>query len=323
MSSAARRWIKTSFSRNEASILVVLCVLMAIFGTINPDFIRPANLAVIARGMALVGFVTIGMALCMIGGMVDISVGSTAGLTGSVFVMGLVIWQVHAIVAIGIAIVAGAAFGLLNYALIIKGKMNPFIVTIATMFTARGLTGYITGGRTIYPLPSGWAEFANAQPLGLSWVFIGFIIAAILAQSALMSLWGLQLRATGSDREIAYCTEVPTDRMTMHTFLIIGALAATAGILGSMRFNGAQPLLGQGWEFQALAACAIGGVSIYGYEGSIIGAVLGLATMQVLANGLVAIGLSPYLHVVATGAALCLAMAIDARRRKYLDLDTI
>jgi ribose transport system permease protein len=296
---------------------------MTTFAAINPDFIRPANLAVIARGMTLVGIVTIGMALCMIGGMVDISVGSTAGLTGSMFVMGLVIWEIHPVLAIGAAIATGAVFGLINYTLIIRGKMNPFIVTIATMFVGRGLTSYITGGRTIYPLPDGWSQFANAQPLGLSWLFFAFVALLIVAQLALSTVWGLQLRATGSDREIAKCTEVDADKMTMQTFIIIGALAAVAGILGSMRFNGAQPLLGQGWEFQALAACAIGGISIYGYEGSLVGAFLGLATMQVLANGLVAIGLSPYLQVVAIGIALCLAMMVDARRRITFDLDAI
>jgi len=97
-------------------------------------------------------------------------------------------------------------------------------------------------------------------------------------------------------------------------------MAGLAGILGVMRMNAAQPLLGQGWEFQALAACAIGGVSIYGYEGSLIGAFLGLATMQVLANGLVAVGMSPYLQMIVIGAALSLAMFLDARRKIKLDI---
>jgi ribose transport system permease protein len=301
----------------------VLIILMTTFAAINPDFISPANLAVIARGMALVGIVTVGMALCMIGGMVDISVGSTAGLSGTMFVMSLAIWQLPGVVSIAIALLVGAGFGLLNCTLILRGKMNPFIVTIATMFMARGLTSFVTGGRTIYPLPAGWSEFGNAQPIGLSWVFIIFFGLAILAQVALSSLWGLQLRAVGSDREIAVCTEVDATKITYQSFIVIGLLAGLAGALGSMRFNGAQPLLGQGWEFQALAACAIGGVSIYGYDGSLVGAFLGLATMQVLANGLVAVGLSPYLQVVAIGIALCLAMMVDARRRISLDLDVI
>ena len=312
--------MKRLVSQSEFTIALVLIGLIVIFGTINPNFVKPANLAVIARGMALLGIVTVGMAICMIGGMIDISVGSTAGLAGSVFAMGIIRWEIGIPLSILAAAAVGVGFGVLNCTLILKGKMNPFIVTIATMFVARGLISFTTGGLTIYPMPDGYAEIGNAKPLGLSWLFIIFVICAIAGEIALRTIWGLKLRATGSDREIAYCTEVDTTKVTYTTFIIIGGAAALAGMLGVLRMNGAQPLLGQGWEFQALAACAIGGVSIYGYKGSIIGAFLGLATMQVLANGLVAIGMSPYLQMVVIGVALALAMWLDAKRKIQFDL---
>ena len=293
---------------------------MTTFGIINPRFLSFANLAVMARGMTLMGIVAVGMAICMIGGMVDISVGSTAGLAGSIFAMGLSRWGFHPLLAFACAFAVGIGFGLVNCTFILKGKANPFVITIATMFVARGLVSFVTGGLTIYPLPDGWSEFGNAQPLGISWIFFIFLLLVIIFEIALHSVWGLKLRATGSDRKTAFDTEVETDKITYHSFLIVGALAALAGILGTIRMNGAQPLLGQGWEFWSLAACAIGGVSIYGYEGSLIGAFIGLATIQVLINGLVAIGVSPYLQTVAIGVALCLAMVLDARRRKSLDL---
>jgi len=293
---------------------------MAVFGAINPDFIRPANLAVIARSMSLIGFVTVGMAICMIGGLIDISVGSTAGLGGAIFAMGVVNWDLPLPLAFILPFAVTIGFGLINCSLILKGKMNPFIVTIATMFVARGLISFTTNGLTVYPMPEGFAAIANAKPLGLSWLFIAFVIVVILGELLLHTLWGWKLRAVGSNREIARHTEVETDRVSYTTFVIIGAAAGLAGVFGVMRMNGAQPLMGQGWEFQALAACAIGGVSIYGFEGSIIGAFLGLATMQVLSNGLVAVGMSPYLQMVAVGVALSLAMFIDARRKIKYDL---
>lgn len=293
---------------------------MATFGAINPQFIKLANLQVMARGMSLLGIVTVGMALCMIGGMVDISVGSTAGLAGAVFAMSMIRWELPGVLGFLLPFAVAVGFGVLNCTLILKGKMNPFIVTIATMFVARGLISYTTGGLTIYPMPDGFSEIGNAKPLGLSWLFINFVILVIIAELSLHTVWGLKLRATGSSREIARATTVDTDRVTYTTFIIIGACAGLAGLLGVMRMNGAQPLLGQGWEFQALAACAIGGVSIFGYEGSLVGAFLGLATMQVLANGLVAVGMSPYLQMVAIGSALALAMFLDARRRLKLNI---
>lgn len=312
--------LKRLISRSEITIAFVLIILVIVFGSINPDFIRPANLAVIARGMSLLGIVTVGMALCMIGGLVDISVGSTAGLAGSVFAMSMIVWELPLTVSFILPFVVTIGFGLLNCTLILKGKMNPFIVTIATMFVARGLISYITEGLTIYPMPDGYSQFANAKPLGISWLFIIFVALVILGELSLHSLWGFKLRAIGSNREIARCTEVETDQITYISFIVIGTMAGLAGILGVMRMNAAQPLLGQGWEFQALAACAIGGVSIYGYEGSLIGAFLGLATMQVLANGLVAVGMSPYLQMIVIGAALSLAMFLDARRKIKLDI---
>ena len=302
------------------TIALVLVALMTTFGAINPDFMKPANLAVMARGMSLLGIVTVGMALCMIGGMVDISVGSTSGLAGAVFAMSMTAWNLPPLVAFLTPFVVAVGFGIMNCTLILKGKMNPFIVTIATMFVARGLVSFTTGGLTVYPMPDGFASIANTKPLGLSWLFFIFIALAVVAEIALSTVWGLKVRAVGSSREIARCTEVETDKVTYTTFIIIGACAALAGVLGVMRMNGAQPLLGQGWEFQSLAACAIGGVSIFGYEGSMLGAFLGLATMQVLANGLVAIGMSPYLQMVAIGGALSMAMFLDARRKVKLDI---
>ena len=314
--------LKRLLTRPEATITVVLLVLVAIFGAINPRFASFANIAVILRGASLMGIVAVGMSLCMIGGMIDISVGATAGLCGAVFAMGLTSWGFGLVASLLLSMAVGIGFGLLNCTLILKGKVNPFIVTIATMFVARGLVSYVTNGLTVYPLPDGYSEFGNAQPLGISWIFFIFLALVVIFEILLHTVWGLQLRAVGSDREIAFCTEVETDKITYHSFIIVGALAATAGILGAVRMNGAQPLLGQGWEFWSLAACSIGGVSIYGYEGSLIGAFIGLVTIQVLINGLVAVGLSPYLQTVAIGVALCIAMMADARRREKLNIIT-
>ena len=312
--------LRSLVHRSEFTIALVLILLMATFGAINPAFIRPANLAVMARGMSLLGIVTVGMALCMIGGMVDISVGATAGLAGALFAMGAIRWEMPLVLAFIIPFVATIGFATMNCTLILKGKMNPFIVTIATMFVARGLISFTTSGLTIYPMPDGFAQFANAKPLGLSWLFIIFVAVVILGEITLHTLWGWKLRAVGSNHEIARCTEVETTKVTYTTFVVIGACAGLAGLLGVMRMNGAQPLLGQGWEFQALAACAIGGVSIFGFEGSMIGVFLGLATMQVLTNGLVAVGMSPYLQMMAVGGALALAMYLDARRKIKLNI---
>lgn len=179
-------------------------------------------------------------------------------------------------------------------------------------------------GFLIYPLPDGIADLGMLKPFGISIAFICLVAITIIAWFILeKTVFGLEIRATGSDYEVAKVTEVRY--RLIHTSLLIGVgvLAAISGIFLSFVLNAGAPNVGEGWEFAAITACAIGGISLFGYEGSIPGIFLGLLVIQVLSNGIVMIGVSAFFQQVVLGAVLLTAIILDVKRRAYLNLEKI
>jgi ribose transport system permease protein len=216
---------------------------------------------------------------------------------------------------------SGLAIGLVNYYMVFKVHLPAFLATIGTMFIAKGIGLFISKGWEIYPLPESLGAFGDAQPLGISWPFWIFIVLIVISQLLLsFTLWGLEVKATGSDREIARLTEVNIENASMSTFLICGALSAFAGMLLMARLGSGRPSIGIGWELQVITAVAIGGVSLFGYEGSFFGVFLGILAIQVIQNGLIVIGLSPYLNTIVVGIILLFTAFVDWRRRASLDM---
>jgi len=192
------------------------------------------------------------------------------------------------------------------------------------MFIVRGVANWISNGYNVYPLSDQVLSIGQARPFGISWAFWAFVLFSIIAYFVLeYTLLGLLIRAVGSDREVAFCTEVDVDKINTITLVIISVLAAISGIFISFVINAGSPTVGVGWEFTAITACAIGGVSLFGYHGTIFGLFCGLAVVQVIQNGIVMIGVNPYSQGVLVGIILLAAMVVDVRRRTYLDLDRV
>lgn len=312
--------IKRLFAVPELLILAVLALLAGFFELQNPLFLSWGNIAVLLRSSAFTGICAIGMAVLLISGQIDISIGSIAGLASVAFAT-LVTYKLPFIAAAGLGIVLGGFCGFINSQLVLRLRISAFLSTIATMYVFRGLAMTLTNGYTVYPLPAAVNSFGDAQPFGVSWSF--WIFAALLVIIELVlyfTVWGLEVKATGSDKEIASWTEVNVKKVNMETFILCGALAALAAILLTARVQAGQPTMGQGWELNAIAAAAIGGVSLSGYTGSMVGVFLGVLLIQVLANGLVAMGASAYLQPIEVGVILACTAAIDVRRRERLKI---
>ena len=313
-------WLKSG----SVGIFIVLVVLIAMFATINPLFLSPVNIGTMLRAMSYVGIIAVGMAVCLISGVIDLSVGSTAALASVIFGLLLRDYNASVIVAILISVACGVLIGMSNAFVILKLKVNPFIATISMLFMVRSVASWASNGYSIYPLPDGILAIGEAKPLGVSWAFWIFIAFAILAELVLrFSLFGLLLRAVGSDREVARCTEVNVTKVNSIGLVVVSVLAVLAGISISFMTNSGSPTVGSGWEFTAITACAIGGVSLFGYHGNMLGLFCGLAVIQVINNGIVMVGINPYLQGVVIGAILLTAMAVEIRRRTWLDLDDI
>lgn len=313
-------WLKNP----SAGVAIMLALTIGAFTLIEPTFISPANLATMARSMSYTGIIAVGMAFCLISGVIDLSVGSTAALSCVMFGRAMYFWHfsigLAALLALGISLL----IGLINSFVILKLRVTPFIATISMMFIARGLANYASNGYSIYPLPEPVLTIGYLKPLGVSVAFVVFLLVLAIGHLVLTySLFGLKTRATGSDREVAICTEVEVDRVNMVNLLMASGLAGVAGVLIACLMNAGSPTVGSGWEFAAITACAIGGVSLFGYYGNMFGLFCGLALVQVINNGIVLIGVNPYLQNVVVGLLLLAAMYLDVKRRTYLNLDKI
>ena len=307
--------------RREFAIIVVLIALVVLFSTINPSFLKLDNLFVILRGGAFIGVMAVGVAWVLISGSFDLSTGAVAGM-GAVIASTMMARMGYSIIlSVVCGCLSGAAIGVINYFLIFKTYIPAFLATIGTMFIAKGIGLLISKGWEIYPLPEKLGEVGRAQPLEISWHFWAFLFLIIASQLLLsFTLWGLEVKATGSDREIARITEVNIEKASLTAFLICGTLSAFSGILLMTRLGAGNSTIGMGWELQVITAVAIGGVSLFGYEGSFIGVFLGILAIQVIQNGLIIIGLSPYLNTIVVGVILLFTAFIDWRRRASLDI---
>ena len=316
--------VRAYLSKPSTGIFLVLIVLTGLFQIGNPDFLSTANVQAILRSMSYVGIIGIGMGLCLMSGVIDLSAGATAALASVLFSKAMVEWGISLPVAIVLALATGALVGLVNAFIIIKLKVTPFIATIASQFMIRGLALAWTRGFIVYPLPGRIGEIGMLRPFGVS---VGFIVMLVIAAGAWYLLnhtvLGLEIKATGSDYEIAKITEVRYVLVHVFVLTLVGVLSAVAGVLLSFVLNGGTPNVGLGWEFTAITACAIGGVSLMGYEGSIEGIIFGLLVVYVLQNGVVVIGVSVFLQNVVIGFVLLVAVVLDVRRRRFLNLETL
>lgn len=316
--------LKNLFSKPYTGILAALFAAVIFFYSLNPTFLTVLNIQTILRAMSYTGIIAIGMALCLMSGVIDLSVGSTASLASVAFGAMLVDYHLPLIPAILATMAIGAAVGAFNAFIILRMKITPFIATISSMFMVRGLALAWKKGFLIYPLPDGLSQIGQWKPLGVSAAFIVFLVVAVIAWVVLeKTVFGLEIRATGSDYEVAKVTEVRYRLVHTALLMTIGVLAAVSGIFLSFVLNAGSPNVGTGWEFAAITACAIGGISLMGYEGSIPGVILGLLFIQVIQNGLVMVGLTAFLQDVVLGAVLLTAIILDVKRRSYLNLEKI
>jgi ribose transport system permease protein len=247
------------------------------------------------------------------GGTMDLSVGAVAGLS-AITASTLMTKGLSVPLALAAGLLSGVVIGYINSILVLKLRLTTFIATIGMMFMVRGVVYRISKGYYIYPLPDIISKIGSAQPLGISWSFWFFIALLVIFQVLLSkTVWGLSVKATGSDREVAYCTEINVNRVQTQLHVLSGTLAAIAGLFLMAKLGGGEPTIGTGIELVVIAACAIGGVSLFGYEGSMLAVFFGLLFLQVVVAGAITSGVNPYLRPTIQGVIMIAAMIFDAR----------
>lgn len=295
-------------------ILVVLCVALAIA---KPVFLKPSNLFNVLRTTSITGLIAIGMTCVIITGGIDLSVGAVVGLSS--VLCGILMkengWPV--LPALIVTIVVCVLVGLINGLLIHYGKIPAFIATLGTMQMSRGLAMLITQGRTIPGLPQEFTKFAQIKILSLPSLFVVWVLVILVASYILKyTRTGRNIYSIGSNLEASRLSGIKLAPTICFTYMFNALCAALAGILLTARITSAQPSAGEGYEMTAIAAAVIGGASLAGAEGTIIGTVLGACIMAVLQNGGNLLGINGFIMDIATGALVVIAVLIEKNKRK-------
>ncbi|MEO1091701.1 MAG: ABC transporter permease [Pseudomonadota bacterium] len=311
---ATRRWAN-ALSFREAGVALGLVVIFVSFAALTPTFLTTANLLNVLQQSSINACIALGMTLVIVSGGIDLSVGSTAALAAVVAASALVAGH-PAAVAIGAALAVGLAAGFFNGALVAYAGLQPFIVTLGGLSLFRALALIYTGGNPIFGLPS---EFRLLFTGTLGGVPLPVVIVAILAVAAWVVLnrtpLGEYLLAVGGNEEAAHVAGVPVKRTKIAAYMMSGGLAAVAALILTGRLGAAEPTMGTLWELDAIAAAAIGGASLMGGKGSIVGTILGAIILGALRNGLTLMNVQAFYQLLATGLIIILAMLIERATR--------
>ncbi len=304
------------FYFRELNILIALIVLSVFITVMNPKFITPFNLQVVARQIAIYGLLAIGETLIIIGGGIDLSVGSLVALTG-VLVALFMKNGIDMIIAIILVLIISSLIGLWHGFFVTKLNVPPFIITLGTLTAARGFASVITKGWPIIGLPEKFFFIGQGYIWGIPFPTLIFIAFALLAFFITKyTVLGRNLYAVGGNIEAARLSGVDVDKVRIFTYVFSSFLAGITGIIIASRLSQGQAGVGGGYELSAIAAAVIGGTSLSGGEGTILGTVIGASIMSVIHNGLILLEISSYWHDVVMGLVIVTAVTIDIWRKK-------
>lgn len=295
-----------------------LAALFIFLSVASPNFLTPTNLAAVIRQTATINVMALGMTLVIVSGGIDLSVGAILAFSGT---MGAMAMASGLPVPVGIAVglLCGLFWGVFNGVLTTSLKIPPFIVTLGALGIVRGVTLIISGGLPVVGLPREFESLAEGSIAGIPSVLFVLGVCAVLTHVVLHSTkLGRYTYAIGSNKEAAVYAGISVSRYTVAVYAISGMLTGLAGMIEASRLMTGQPTAGQGYELQVIAAVVIGGGSLTGGEGSVIGTLIGAFIMGLLSNGSDLLGINPYLQQALIGAIIILAVAVDeARKRRF------
>lgn len=311
------RSVLTRIGVQNLSLIIALILLVAVIGAQDPNFFRPQNLVAIGSAITVFGILAIVQTLVILLGGLDISVGSMAGLTSVVSAMVFTSTS-SSLLGISAALLAGVVCGLINGIIIVYGRVNAVIATLATLAAFKGLAQIISGGRS-QGYTGGdpvFTAIGRGTLLGVPVLIWFFVLIALIAFVILkFTVVGRNIYAIGGNPTAARLSGINVNRYIVGVYVTVGLIAGLAGVLLTARTGSGQPVSGsEGLELDAITAAALGGAALTGGKGSIVGAVLAVVLLGVLSNGLTVLGVNSFWQNVAKGALLVIAVVIQQRR---------
>lgn len=306
--------------RRESGIFLALVVLMTVIYFVQPKFAAGGNLYLVSRQIAYTAIVALGVFFVIVTSGIDLSVGSMVGLSGVCCGLALAAgWPL--VLAVGAGLLSGVAMGAVNGAIVSYIGVTPFIVTLGMLSMARGVVFILTHGDSIRAIPESFISAGLADVFGIPMPVIVVASAAMVSHVVLNhTVFGRRLYALGSNEEATALSGINTRRLKFSAYVISAGLSSLTGILFVARFRSAQANAGLGMELDAIAAAVIGGTSLMGGQGTVLGVLLGASIMGVIRNGLVLTEVSSYWQELIIGSIIILAAVIDMvrnRRRRH------
>jgi len=299
---------------SELTTVIALIILMAVITIINSNFLTANNLLNLLLQVTSNALIAFGMTFVILTGGIDLSVGSILALS-SARTAGLLGSGMPVTLAILISLILGCILGMMNGLLISYGKLAPFIVTLATMTIFRGATLVYTNGN---PITKGLSDTFLFQFLGQGYivgipfpVIIMFIVFIVLYVLLHKTAFGKSVYAIGGNEKAAYISGVKLNKVKIIIYSISGIMASISGLIITSRLSSAQPTAGASYEMDAIAAVVLGGTSLSGGKGRILGTLIGALIIGVLNNGLNIIGVSAFWQQVVKGVVILIAVLID------------
>lgn len=299
--------------------VIGLLLFSAIIAFINPRFISSSNLLNVLRQTSINAIIAAGMTFVILTGGIDLSVGSILAFSSAVgaYMLSSGYGMVASVAA---ALLIGAASGLVNAVIITKGRVQPFIATLATMTLLRGATLVFTDGR---PISVAGSEFLSGfryigagsiGPIPVP-VIIMIIVFAVCWHILNNTRFGRHLYALGGNEEAALLSGLSTTKIKSSAYIINGVLSALAGIILTARLISAQPTAGSGYELDAIAAVVLGGTSLSGGQGTVIGTIIGALIIGILNNALNLLDVSAYYQMIAKAIVILIAVLLDRKQK--------
>ncbi|MBR7187689.1 MAG: ABC transporter permease [Clostridia bacterium] len=299
-------------------ILLPIALLIVVWTIFAPNFLTYNNFMNVLRQVSMVAILAAGQYFMICTGFIDFALGALVGLCGIIFAKGMVDWGLPPVIAALAALAVGLLCELIDGTLVTKFHLPAFVATLGMMYIGRGMCYVITNSYPVSKLPAsiGWigrGYIANVLPWPVAIMIIVYVVVSFISKR---TKFGRFVYATGGNREAAHLSGINVDLITQCSFLLGGFFSTLTAIILVSRLNSGQPSAGTGYEFQAVIACVMGGVSLSGGKGKALGVILGAIFVGLLTNGMTLIAVDSNWQQVVQGVVLILAITFDVYKQR-------